>query len=100
MNYDGLYILNIQGKDEGLQEALDIIEKEIKSLEGKVVGTQKMDKRRFERIAGPVDSGYYVNVQFELATDKLATLRKNLTLNELVFRQFYLKQESHAQAKP
>ena len=28
-NYDGLFILNIQGKDEGLKEAIDAIEKEI-----------------------------------------------------------------------
>jgi hypothetical protein len=28
-NYDGLFILNIQGKDEGLKEAIESIEKEI-----------------------------------------------------------------------
>ena len=92
-NYDGLFILNIQGKDEGLKEAIDTIEKEITTLGGKINGTQKMDRKRFERTAGDLDSGFYVNVQFSLEPDKLEPLRSKLSLNEIVYRQFYLKQE-------
>jgi small subunit ribosomal protein S6 len=95
-NYDGLFILNIQGKDEGLKEAIDAIEKEITGLAGTINGTQKMDRKRFERNAGDLDSGFYVNVQFSLAPDKLEGLRDKLTLNEVVYRQFYLKQEAVA----
>ena len=92
--YDGLYILDGQAKDakdDPIKNALDIIEKEITTLGGSVQGTQKMDRRRFERIAGDVDSGFYVNVQFTLAGDKLATLQAKLKLGKGVFRQFYLK---------
>lgn len=99
MNYDGLYILNIQGKDEGLKEAIDTIEKEITTLGGKVTGTQKMDKRKFERTAGKIDSGFYVNLQFSLVEEKLEALRQKLTLNSVVYRQFYLRQEVAAAAK-
>lgn len=95
-NYDGLFILNIQGKDEGLKEAIDTIEKEITSLSGKVNGTQKMDRRRFERVAGDLDSGFYVNVQFQLEAEKVEALRSKLKLNSVVYRQFYLKQETVA----
>ena len=95
-NYDGLFILNIQGKDEGLKEAIDTIEKEITTLGGKINGTQKMDRKRFERESGDLDSGFYVNVQFSLSPDKVETLRAKLTLNEVVYRQFYLKQETVA----
>ena len=97
-NYDGLFILDIQGKDEGLKEAIDVIEKEIETSGGKVNGTQKMDRKRFERNAGDLDSGFYVNVQFSLSPDKLETLRSKLSLNEVVYRQFYLKQEAAAVA--
>jgi small subunit ribosomal protein S6 len=93
-NYDGLFILNIQGKDEGLKEAIESIEKEIEGFGGKITGTQKMDRKRFERMAGDLDSGFYVNVQFSLAPDKVEPLRSKLTLNEIVYRQFYLKQET------
>jgi small subunit ribosomal protein S6 len=95
-NYDGLFILNIQGKDEGLKEAIESIEKEIEGFGGKINGTQKMDRKRFERTSGDLDSGFYVNVQFSLAPEKLETLRGKLDLNEIVYRQFYLKQEAVA----
>ena len=74
-NYDGLFILNIQGKDEGLKEAIESIEKEIEGFGGKINGTQKMDRKRFERMSGDLDSGFYVNVQFSLAPDKIEPLR-------------------------
>jgi len=95
-NYDGLFILNLSGKDEGLKEAIEAIEKEIEGLGGKITGTQKMDRKRFERAASDIDSGFYVNVQFSLTPDKLEPLRVKLTLNEVVYRQFYLKQEAVA----
>ena len=95
-NYDGLFILNIQGKDEGLKEAIEAIEKEIEGFGGKITGTQKMDRKRFERMAGDLDSGFYVNVQFSLAPDKLEPVRSKLALNEVVYRQFYLKTEAVA----
>lgn len=95
-NYDGLFILNIQGKDEGLKEAIESIEKEIEGFGGKITGTQKMDRKRFERTAGDLDSGFYVNVQFSLAPEKVEQLRVKLSLNEIVYRQFYLKQETVA----
>jgi small subunit ribosomal protein S6 len=97
-SYEGLYILNIQGKDEGLKEAMDSIEKEIQSLGGKVTGVQKMDKRKFERLSGDLDSGFYVNFQFLIDPDKVDALRQKLTLNEVVYRQFYLKQKEAALA--
>ncbi len=95
-NYDGLFILNIQGKDEGLKEAIESIEKEIEGFGGKINGTQKMDRKRFERASSDIDSGFYVNVQFSIAPDKLEALRQKLSLNEVVYRQFYLKQEAVA----
>src|SRR5271155_1287207 len=84
-NYDGLFILNIQGKDEGLKEAIEAIEKEIEGFGGKINGTQKMDRKRFERLSGELESGFYVNVQFTLAPDKFEPLRAKLALNEIVY---------------
>jgi small subunit ribosomal protein S6 len=90
--YDGLYILNIQGKEEGIKDAIDTIEKEITTLGGLIKGTQKMDKRKFERVAGNLDSGFYVNVQFSIGSEKVEGLRNKLALNSLVYRQFYIAQ--------
>ena len=101
-SYDGLYILDGQEKpgtkEDPIKISLDAIEKEITALGGNVTGTQKMDRRRFERIAEDVDSGFYVNVQFSLAPDKLVTLQQRLKLGKGVFRQFYLKAKLEAVA--
>ncbi len=60
--YDGLYILDGQqkdAKDDPIKATLDLIEKEITTLGGTVTGTQKMDRRRFERVAeDKVDYGF------------------------------------------
>ncbi|MBX7157912.1 MAG: 30S ribosomal protein S6 [Verrucomicrobiae bacterium] len=88
--YEALYILNVQGQDEAVSEAIEGIEKEIKNLEGKVEGVQKLERRKFERGDSSLDSGFYVNVILQLAPEKLETLRSKLTLNPSVFRQMYL----------
>lgn len=89
-HYDGLYVLDIQAKEEGLKEAIDLIEKHITGLKGSVQGTQKMDKRKFERVAGKLDSGYYLNVQFSIEPDQISQLREELASEDIVYRQFYL----------
>lgn len=96
MHYDGLFILNLGGKDEGQDDAIKAIEKAIKDLKGSVSGTQKMDKRRFERVAGDLDAGIYVNVRFELASESLATLRDKFDRDETIYRQFYLRTDGQA----
>ena len=96
-HYDGMFILDVQGKDEGLKELLDQIEKEITVLGGRVHGSQKMDRRKFERVAEKMESGFYVVINFELAPEKLQILQGKLKLNSLVFRQFFLKKEAELQ---
>ena len=64
--YEGLFILNTAGKEEGVNSALDKISSEISSAGGKVETVQKMDKRNFTRVADKKhSSGFYVNVIFE-----------------------------------
>jgi small subunit ribosomal protein S6 len=89
--YEALYILDIQGKDEGLKEAMDQIEAEITALGGRVTNTQKMDRRKFENVAGHLDAGFYLGVSFDLDPSKVSSLRQKLSLNDKVYRQFILK---------
>jgi small subunit ribosomal protein S6 len=96
--YDGLFILNLQGKEDNLKEAIETVEKEIAAQGGKVHGVQKMDKRRFERVSGALDQGYYCNIEFSIGPDKLDAMKQKLKLNPLVFRQFYLRQQTRERA--
>jgi small subunit ribosomal protein S6 len=85
--YEGLFILNTTGKEEGIKEAIDKISKDIESAGGKVETTQKMDKRSFSRVADKkYNSGFYVNVIFQSAPSVVASLRGRFALNEEIFR--------------
>jgi len=88
--YEGLFILNTTGKEEGVKEAIDKISAEISAVGGKVETVQKMDKKNFTRVADKkFTSGFYVNVIFQTAPAALATLRNHLKLNQEVFRVLF-----------
>src|SRR5882724_3674969 len=88
--YEGLFILNNTGKEEGIKESIDKISAEITAVGGKVETVQKMDKKNFTRVADKkFTSGFYVNVIFESAPNAIATLRSHLKLNEEVFRVLF-----------
>lgn len=89
--YEATYILDIQSKEEIVKEYVDLITKDIEGLGGKVSGTQKLDRRRFERVAGKLDTGYYLVLNFELDRGKIGELEDKYRLNETFYRQFYLK---------
>ena len=88
--YEGLFILNTAGKEEGVKDAIDKVSAEITSAGGKVETVQKMDKRSFVRVADKKhNSGFYVNVIFESQPAVLPQLRSRFALNEDVFRVLF-----------
>ncbi|QSR86561.1 30S ribosomal protein S6 [Candidatus Methylacidiphilum infernorum] len=98
--YDALYILDIPAKEDSLKEMIEQIEKTITQLGGKVISIQKMDKRKFERVATKVDSGYYLNMGIELPPYALKELEAKLKNIPSVFRQFYVKRKQSRQPTP
>ena len=60
--YEGLFILNTSGKDEGAKDALDKISADITAAGGKVETVQKMDRKAYARVAAsaPAVTGLYV----------------------------------------
>ena len=88
--YEGLFILNTAGREEGLKETIDKITAEITAVGAKVETVQKMDKRSFARAASAkVTGGFYVNVIFECEPSLVAQLRNRFVLNEEVFRVLF-----------
>lgn len=85
--YEGLFILDTAGKEEGLKETIDKISDEITSAGGKVETVQKMDKRNFSRVADKkYTAGFYVNVIFEGQPALVEQLRHRFAANQDVFR--------------
>ncbi len=88
--YEGLFILNIAGKEEGIKDALDKISADITAAGGKVETVQKMERKSFSRVADKRNSaGYYANVIFTSAPAVIAKLRSKFAVNEEVFRVLF-----------
>jgi ribosomal protein S6 len=90
--YEGLFILDTAGKDEGIKDAIDKLSAEITSLGGKVETVQKMEKKSFTRIADKKHSaGYYVNIIFEGEPSLTEQLKHRFAMNQDVFRILFTK---------
>lgn len=87
--YEGLFILNTAGKEENVREMIEKLEQGIQTAGGKPVKVERMEKRPFARVARKLDAGYYVNIVFEMAPDRLSAFRSKLKLDEDVFRSMF-----------
>ena len=79
--YEGLFILDMAGKEEGVKDAVDRISTEITTLGGKVETVQKMDKK--------MSAGFYVNVIFHGPPAILEQLKRRFASNDEVFRVLF-----------
>ena len=85
--YEGLFVLNTAGKEEGIKDVIDKISSEITAAGGRVETVQKMEKRNFTRVADRKhSSGFYVNFIFEIEPGGVNQLRQRFDLNDDVFR--------------
>ena len=95
--YEGLFILNTAGKEEGVKDIIDKIGREIVAVGGRVETVQKMDKRPFARVSDKkINAGFYVNFIFESQPGVLAQLRNRFALNEDVFRVLFTQAPASA----
>ena len=98
--YEGLFILENAGKEEGIKDAIDKISAEITTAGGKVETVQKMDKKSFSRVADKKhSSGFYVNVIFESEPAVVNQLKQRFALNEEVFRVMFTNASAPVAAK-
>lgn len=85
--YEGLFILDLTGKEEGVNDAVDKVKSIITDCGAKVETVQKMDKKPFARVTDKdFSSGYYVNFIFEIAPSAVADLRDKFRLVDEVYR--------------
>jgi len=99
--YEGLFILNLSGKEDGAKDVLDRISNEIVQAGGKVETVQKMDRKAFARVADKRhSSGFYANIIFAGSPTIVAQLQKKFSLNEEIFRVLFTLQPEVEPAKP
>src|SRR5213083_1057025 len=83
--YEALLVLNTQGKEDTVKEIIDRLESEFQKEGAQVEQVQKMDKREFSYVAGPLDSGFYVNFVFNADPQLITTLRSKFKLDPEVY---------------
>jgi len=98
--YEGLFILNMSAKEDGVKDTLDKISSEIIAAGGTVETVQKMDRKNFARVAdNKHNAGFYANVIFTGTPAIVSQLRHKLALNDEIFRVLFTQAPEPAPAK-
>jgi ribosomal protein S6 len=85
--YEGLFILNLAGREESLKDVIDRVTVELTNAGCKVETVQKMDRRTFARAASKkVTGGYYVNFIFSAESTVVTQIRNRFLLDQDVYR--------------
>ena len=87
--YEALLVLNTQGREDTVKDIVDRLESEFQKEGADIEQVQKMDKRHFSYVAGPLDSGFYVNFVFHAEPQLITKLRSKFKLDPEVYRQNY-----------
>jgi small subunit ribosomal protein S6 len=97
--YEALLILNAQGKEDSVHDIVDRLESEFKKEGAEIEQVQKMDKRPFSYVAGPLDAGFYVNFVFHAEPDLVTKLKSKFKLDPEVYRQHYQRLREKTEKK-
>lgn len=90
--YEGLFILNLAGREESVKDVIDRLGGVISELGGKVENVQKMDKRAFSRVTDKnLTGGFYVNFLFSGGPNIPAELATRFQRDEDVYRLLVTK---------
>lgn len=88
--YEGLFILNTAGKEEGIKEMIDKVSAELTAVGATILNTQKMERRAFARQRDKRHAGgFYVNFIFNATPAIVANLRSRFAMNEDVYRALF-----------
>ncbi len=89
--YEGLLVLNVKGNEEGAKEIIDRLEKDFTKEGAQIETVQRLDRRVFSYVAGPLESGYFVNFIFSAEPKLIERLRSKLKLDNDIYRQHFQK---------
>ena len=90
--YESLIVLNTKGNEDGVDELVGAVAKEMESEGAKLDEIQQLGKRNFAYNARHLASGHYVNYVFEADPDQISNIQAKLKLNDHVHIQHYQRQ--------
>lgn len=87
--YEGLFILDIAGREDAEKEIVERIQKAIEHAGGRVETVQRMGSRPFARTSRRRTAGYYVNFIFTAPPNAITELDAKFHLETDVFRWLF-----------
>ena len=88
--YESVYILKLQGQEEGVDEIVGGISKEIEAEGATLEQIDRLGKQEFaHENHAKQKHGFYVHIHFEVESDKIDSLRTKLALNKEIMLQHY-----------
>jgi ribosomal protein S6 len=89
--YEALLVLNTRGNEDGANKIIDRLEGEFKKEGADVEQVQRLDRKHFSYVAGPLDSGYFVNFVFVAEPTLIDKIKGKFKLDADIYRAHYQK---------
>lgn len=89
--YEAMIVLDTKGTEESVDQLVSTISREIEKSGAKLQQIDQIGKRKFPYSPRHVESGYFVNIQFEAEPTVVDAVRAKLKLNDNVYQQYYQK---------
>ena len=88
--YEGLFILDLTGREDGVNEAIEKVKSILTGAGAKVETSQNLGKKPFVRVTDKkVTGGHYVNFLFEAGKAEMAALPLKFTHVSEVYRVLF-----------
>ena len=89
--YEALLVLNTRGNEEGANKIIDRLEGEFKKEGADIEQVQRLERKHFSYVAGPLDSGYFVNFVFAAEPQLIDKIKSKFKLDADIYRAHYQK---------
>lgn len=88
-NYRATLILDNRGKEDSVDQIVDVVKKDIVAVEGEVGVIENLGRKDFIRVTDKKFTGApYVQISFTAPPSAPAKLKERLRLNQSVYRIF------------
>lgn len=88
--YEGVYVLSMQGQEEGIEEMVSSITSELESSGATLEQIDRIGRKEFAHMNHAKQKhGYYVQFQFEAEPSVVEGVETRLKLNDHVMLQHY-----------
>jgi small subunit ribosomal protein S6 len=89
--YEALLVLNTRGNEDGANKIIERLEGDFKKEGAEVESVQRLERKHFSYVSGPLDSGYFVNFVFQAEPPVIDKIKGKFKLDADVYRAHYQK---------